>query len=556
MSSNDRRATARRRAWGRGPTILRFEPLEGRQLLTTLVGPSPDLLATSFNTVHAADWGDLIHAIGTVANQGTATTVAPVQVEIYASTAPVLGTPGAVGMKLGSTTIPPGLAPGASYNFDEIVGLPASTIPGASPSQVLYVALSVDPYSAVPEATTTNKVGQGVGIDTSVLTITPHQPAILVGSSISLLPLSASTPGILSWGDTFSITEQIKNTGQGDAPPTRARVVLTPAGATPGSYADVTLGDIAVPAIPAFQTTNVVGVVTLPPVEPTTLGGASQFTISIVQDADFLTQPIYPRIADQGNGIDQGPIGIAPGPNAGIPRGPQPDLAPASVVVSQDTLNWGQTFQVGTVIQNVGQADSGRFRVRFVATGVAGDVSHGVFLGDTMVDGVAANSAVNVLATVRLPSKLPFGSTVASPAYARIYAIADPEDVTDQSMRSNNMASSAPILLKVVGVDGTTVVPTYPANIYDSPAKAAQAAKAATKTAKVVKTPKSPKPATTKPAPKKKLDFFASVGQGFTKGVEHQLKVFPENVSKLFKRIGISSSSSGGANASTATTSG
>ena len=32
MPSHDRRAAARRRAWGRGPIILRFEPLEERQL--------------------------------------------------------------------------------------------------------------------------------------------------------------------------------------------------------------------------------------------------------------------------------------------------------------------------------------------------------------------------------------------------------------------------------------------------------------------------------------------------------------------------------------------
>ena len=94
MSSNDRRAAARRRAWGRGPIILRFEPLEGRQLLAPRrSGRAPDLLATSFNTVHAADWGDLIHATGTIANQGTATTVAPVAVDIYASTTPILGRP-------------------------------------------------------------------------------------------------------------------------------------------------------------------------------------------------------------------------------------------------------------------------------------------------------------------------------------------------------------------------------------------------------------------------------------------------------------------------------
>ena len=184
------------------------------------------------------------------------------------------------------------------------------------------MALSVDPYDAVPEASTLDKSGRGLGIDTSVLTITPHQPANLVGSSISVTPLTESTPGVISWGDTFNVTEQIKNTGQGDAPPTRARIVLTPAGATPGGYSDVTIGNIPVPAIPAFQTTNVVQPVTLPAIEPTTLGGATQFTISVVQDGDFLTQPVYPRSPTRGAGLDQGPIGISPGPLAGTPQGP------------------------------------------------------------------------------------------------------------------------------------------------------------------------------------------------------------------------------------------
>ncbi len=538
MSTNDRRAAARRRAWGRGPAILRFEPLEGRQLLTTL-GPMPDLLATQFNTIHSADWGDLIHAVGTIANQGTATTTAPARVDIYASSSPILGAPGASGMLLGSATVPAGLTPGASYSFDQIVGLPPSTIAGPSSTQALYVALSVDPYNAVPEAGTADKVGRGLGIDTSVLSITPHQPAVLVGSSLSITPLSTTTPGILSWGDTFSITEQIKNTGQGDAPPTRARIVLTPAGATPGGYGDVTLGSIQVPAIAAFQTTNVVQPVTLPAIEPTSLSGATQFTISVVQDADFLTQPVYPRLADQGVGLDQGPIGIAPGPQAGAARSPQPDLAPASVVVSQSSLSWGQPFQVGTVIQNVGQGDAGPFRVRFVATSVAGDLSHGVFLGDTTVSGLAANSAVNVLASVQLPSKLPFGTTVANPAYVRIYAIADPEDVVDQSMRSNNMASSAPVLLSVLTADGSVpaTVPTYPQNIYTIPVLAAQAAKTNAKAALG-----KPKPAA---APKKhRVSFIAGLSEGFTKGIEHQLKVFPDNFNKLISRLGASGNSS------------
>jgi len=549
MSSQDRRAAARRRAWGRGPCILRFEPLEGRRLLASaVIGASPDLLATQFNTVHSADWGDLIHATGTIANQGTTTTTAPVEVDIYASTTQALTAPGAITSLLGSVLVPAGLQPGASYNFDQIVNLPPSTISGPSPTQSLFVTLKVDPHSNVPEANTLDKQARGLGLDTSVLTVTAHQQANLVGTSFSVNPTAELTPGTIAWGDSFNVVQQIKNDGQGDAPPTRARIVLTPAGATPGGYNDVTIGNIAVPAIPAFQSTNVVQSVTLPPAEPSTLAGATRFTISIVQDGDFLTQPIYPRMASQGVGLDQGPIGIAPGPQANTPVPSQPDLAPASVVVSQNSLSWGQQFQVGTVIQNVGQGNAGPFRVRFVATGLAGDLSHGVFLGDTTVTtGLMANSSINVLASVQLPAKLPYGSNMANPAYARIYAIIDPEDVVDQSMRSNNMASSAPVLLSVLTADGSTpaTVTTYPQNIYNVPVLATQAAKQVAKTAKAHAKLGAAKPASSKPAKKHKPDFLASLSESVIGGVEKQIKALPTNVNKLLNRIGVAGKSAG-----------
>jgi len=540
MSSHDRRAVARRRAWGRGPTILRFEPLEGRQLLaSSVIGPAADVLATQFNTVHSAYWGDLFHATGTVANQGTATTTAAVPVEIYASTAPILGTPGATTLLVGTATIPAGLQPGASYNFDQVVGLPPATPGAVKPGQTLFVTLWVDPHGAVPEANTVDKAGRGLGLDTSVMTIVPHQPANLVGKALNLTPTATSTPNVLSWGDSFNITEQIQNKGEGDAPPTRARIVLTAAGSTPGGAGDITIGNIAVPAIPAFQSTNVVQAVTLPPIEPTTLNGANQFTISVVQDADFLTQPIYPRLADQGAGLDQGPVGIISGPVGTTPLNNLPNLAPASVVASQTSLNWGERFQVAAVIQNVGLGNAGQFTVRFIATGVAGDLTHGVFLGDTTVAGLATNGSTTVLANVQLPAKLPYGTSLASPAYARIYAVVDPENVVPQSSRSNNMASSAPVLLSVVGVNGQTTVPTYPASIYSTTSLATQAAKTA-KTTKVTNPILgAAKPSGKKVVPKKhKVDFLAGLSEGFTKGVEHQLRVFPANFNKFVGRIG------------------
>src|SRR3954465_1712995 len=91
MSSHDRRAAGRRRAWGRGPIILRFEPLEGRQLLAatpaaaTPPAPLPDLVGQSFQTPLTLEWGGTFHAQGVVVNHGTAAVSTPFKVDIYAS---------------------------------------------------------------------------------------------------------------------------------------------------------------------------------------------------------------------------------------------------------------------------------------------------------------------------------------------------------------------------------------------------------------------------------------------------------------------------------------
>ena len=81
MTPQQRRAAGRRRAWGRGPVILRFERLEGRQLLTTTTPPQPlpDLVGADFATAHNLNWGDTFQAIGTILNQGNAATTSPVQ---------------------------------------------------------------------------------------------------------------------------------------------------------------------------------------------------------------------------------------------------------------------------------------------------------------------------------------------------------------------------------------------------------------------------------------------------------------------------------------------
>src|SRR5947209_7744643 len=111
MPSPDRRTAGSRRAWGRGPSTPRIEPLEGRTLLAARASSTlPDLVNSALSVSSSvADWGNSVEVMGRVTNQGGTTTTAPVQVTLYAS--PVRGVnPHSV--PIGQVTIPAGLAPG------------------------------------------------------------------------------------------------------------------------------------------------------------------------------------------------------------------------------------------------------------------------------------------------------------------------------------------------------------------------------------------------------------------------------------------------------------
>ena len=76
MSSHNRRAAGIRRAWGRGPIILKLRCLERRELLAASATASanstlPDLVNSSLTTAAAvADWGQTLEVDGRVKNQG------------------------------------------------------------------------------------------------------------------------------------------------------------------------------------------------------------------------------------------------------------------------------------------------------------------------------------------------------------------------------------------------------------------------------------------------------------------------------------------------------
>ena len=79
---------------------------------------------------------------------------------------------------------------------------------------------------------------------------------------------------------------------------------------------------------------------------PLALNGASQFTLSILPDADYLTNVVYPHGPISGLGIDQAAVNITIPPGTTPPAlGALSDLAAGSVTISSGTLNWGQQFQ-------------------------------------------------------------------------------------------------------------------------------------------------------------------------------------------------------------------
>jgi hypothetical protein len=523
MTSHQRRAAGRRRAWGRGPIILRFESLEGRQLMATTAAPEPlpDLVGADFATAHNLDWGDSFHAVGTILNQGKAAATSDFNVQVYVSSSATLS---ANAVPLGGVTIPAGLAPGKTAKFDQVFSLPPTAVPDYNAGDPVYIMFVVDPQKKVKESNDRNNQGVGQGYDESPVAITPHQPSLLTGSALGVSTTQAT------WGQPITITAQVRNNAQGDAPATRARLVLTPAGLNPGSAYDYTIGYLDVPAVAAWQTVNLTRQITLPATPPSTLNGGTQFTLSMNQDSGFVTDPIYPHLANQGAGLDTTSITITPDPNAPAdaadPNAPKPDLAPSDVTTTPKNVLWGYDFQVSTTLENLGLADSGPVRVEFLLTGTDGQIANSIYLGETTLPGLAQGTSQDITQTLHLPNKLPSGVTLPSSVLGRVAVLVDPDRTLDQTLRSNDLAESAPFTLRVLGTDGSSTVPNSPpvGTTLGKPRPAGTLVPDTT-AAPATNTVKARRQHTTKlhrQAVAKK--------QSLTDKIEHELKVFPDHV--------------------------
>ena len=515
MSSQDRRSAGRRRAWGRGPIILKFESLERRELLSSAGPPLPDLVGSSFVTTPNADWNQAITATGTVTNQGKATVTTPFNVAIYASHSVTIGP---YSVMLGEVTIPAGLAPGQSAPFTTTVKLPSSPLPGMSANGMVHINMEIDPQHVVPESNTRNQSGLGPGYDEAAVQITPPQPANLVNTSIGI---NAADP---EWGGSITVTGQVSNQAYGAAPATREAVVLTPSGIAPGTGSDVVIGNISVPPIPAWSSVNVEQTINLPVTPPELLANDSQFTLWVEPDADYVTNPVYPHLPSGNQGVDEQTVSITVPPGTTPPAlGPLSDLAAGAVTTSASTLYWGQSFSTQAVVENLGAANPGPFDVRFVLVGASGNISTGIFLGDTTVAGLAPGATTVLNQTFTLPLRLPATVTLSSLGVGRIAEIVDPENLINESFYNNNTAESGPVTLKLMGSDGSSFVPNLPYPAQLLPVKA-PVVPAKARRPIIVNERSGAKRLFKRPPPKQS-------------SLMHTLTVFPTQVNNLIKKF-------------------
>ncbi len=502
MSSHDRRVNARRRAWGRGPSILQFEPLEGRQLLsgnnplaalastvatasastttsgsttpidssaavtpvtatvTPITSTSPTmtkpiiaaavdhsiLIATQFNTAHNLDWGDTFHAIGRVQNQGTGPNLSSSHIDVYASAKPTLDTNAVL---LGSVPIPSGIAAGTSSDFDEVLTAPRAPFSnlGSAPSYYIIPKLVIE---GSPKASSPSLV---TPILNSVVTISPKVPPKLVAAGISV------SPGKVSWGDTISVTASVSNQSQGIAPPTNARIVLTPVGKTPGGSADYQIGQVPIPPVGGYQSAKATQTIVLPKYVPTSLVGVSQFTVTLIPDADAAANTLISTSVGTSSANTTTLVIGTPAATIVVATPPAADLTVTKVSEPSPTMFRGATFAVGATIQNNGPGDAGAFKVRFLL--VTDSSAPALVLGDSSLSGLAAGTEQDVYQTVTLPYRTPDGFSADSPT-AHILVQVDPDRSIDQSNTTNDSLAAPTVQLRVLTADGQTTVPILP----------------------------------------------------------------------------------------------
>ncbi len=178
----------------------------------------------------------------------------------------------------------------------------------------------------------------------------------------------------------------------------------------------------------------------------------------MTEDADYLTNTLYPHEPDQGAGLDQAAMTITTSSTSTATAGNLPDLAASSVLLSKSSVDWGSSLQLTSEVQNLGEGASPSSSVFFVLTGQSGSLTDAIFLGETTIPALAPGGSTPINQTITLPVRLPSGVSLGNVGYARIEVLTNPENDFDESIYTNGASLSEPFIVRLPG--NATTVPT------------------------------------------------------------------------------------------------
>jgi hypothetical protein len=404
--------------------ILRFEPLEGRQLLSDASGILP-VVPTAATTALPEGLGP-----------GIATTL-PV--------APALPSAIPVSTATPATTVidVPG-PPTPTTNMNAPGGSTPAVLPTAAEAvpDPIATTSTATPYTpSAPEATTTTAPVATTPTPTPAAPNTP--PAPVVPSDL-VLGAFAAAPN-LDWGQAFDATVIVRNQGPGTAA-AGAKVDIfasTKPMLTPGStyVGTATIGqDIA----PGGEVT-VTASMHAPPKPIDGLGSAPSYYL-------------IPRLD-----IDNAVVETTKSNNGGSPSEPsrmvtvtpirEPNLIPTQFLatpVGPGVLRWGGTLQVTSQLTNTEMgtlAPATRGRIVIVPKGQPLDSPNAVTVGDLFYPAVAGYPPVTRQGTVYLPAVVP--SSLANATQLTIGVIPDADYATRPKLSTTTMRGE--------GLDSATI---------------------------------------------------------------------------------------------------
>lgn len=365
MSSDQRRAKARRRAWGRGPMILRFEPLEGRQLLSGAGDAgstaAPDTNITTVVSSPAPTDGAAVSTTTAVdsasdTNPGTSTGVTPHSTPVTTDT----GTPT------------------ADAAAEAQAPLSATTTTATSTDAAAAVAVT---STATP--TTSTAVNAPIG-----------QPDLTIAGF--------DTAHNLDWGQAFHARGTLRNDGTAPVPAgVKVDVYASPVPQLGPSAVYVGTAVVA-DAIPPGGTVPFDAPMLAPPQPLGGLGSAPSYYIIPRADGDG-------TIAES-NEANNG--GEPAGPTSVVTITPQPRarLEATAFLATPNTLNWGQSITIKTQITNDmpgSVAPATRARIVLYPKGQSATGPAAVTIGEIAVPSMTAYPPANLQTTIKLPDTPP-----------------------------------------------------------------------------------------------------------------------------------------------------